>query len=108
VGEEEVDGTISVFENFIPSSSTSRTFSTIPTKHHHHHHHHPQHHREEILSVTTEEQSSQFSDQKLDLQQKTKIHTQQTVNDQLVCAPSTIFNTQRCRLFKLLDLTHLM
>jgi hypothetical protein len=70
VGEEEVDGTVSVFENFIPSNSTSCTFSTIPTKHHHHHH--PQHHREEILSVATEEQSSQFSDQKLDLQQKTK------------------------------------
>jgi hypothetical protein len=67
VGEEEVDGTISVFENFIPSSSTSSTFSTIPTKHHH-----PQHHREEILSVATEEQSSQFSDQKLDLQHKSK------------------------------------
>jgi hypothetical protein len=69
VGEEEVDGTISVFENFIPSSSTSSTFSTIPAKHHHHH---PQHHREEILTVATEEQSSQFLDQKLDLQQKTK------------------------------------
>jgi hypothetical protein len=68
VGEEEVDGTVSVFENFIPSSSTSSTFSTIPTKHHHH----PQHHREQIISVATEEQSSQFSDQKLDLQQKTK------------------------------------
>jgi hypothetical protein len=104
VGEEEVDGTVSVFENFIPSSSTSSTFSTIPTKHHHHHHHHPQHHREQIISVATEEQSSQFSDQELKFATENKIHTQQTVNDQLVCATSTIFNTQRCQLFKLLDL----
>jgi hypothetical protein len=99
VGEEEVDGTISVFENFIPSSSTSSTFSTSPTKHHH-----PQHHREEILSVATEEQSSQILRSKAGFATENKIHTQQTVNDQLVCAPSTIFNTQTCRLFKSLDL----